>query len=265
MSSRIFRSWSVSGASALSCGGPWRSRSSTCVGDGRVEQRLAGGDPAHRVDQVVAADLLEHVAGGAGHDRGEQRLVVVVRREDQGRDLRVAGPDVAADVDAGAVGQPAVEDRDVRTQRGDAPAGLLGQAGLADHLDVALGLEQVPQPAPDHLVVVEQEDPDRVLRGGGVRRLGHRTCVPERRARRARPNAPDVGTLDSLAPRGAFAHAGPMNSTQPDLAAAVDLARLAPSVHNTQPWRFGIGGRRSPSAVTLTVASRRSTRPGGSR
>ena len=31
-----------------------------------------------------------------------------------------------------------------------------------------------------------------------------------------------------------------MTTTQPDLPAAVDLARLAPSVHNTQPWRFRI-------------------------
>jgi nitroreductase len=31
-----------------------------------------------------------------------------------------------------------------------------------------------------------------------------------------------------------------MTTTQPDLAAAVDLARLAPSVHNTQPWRFRV-------------------------
>jgi nitroreductase len=39
-----------------------------------------------------------------------------------------------------------------------------------------------------------------------------------------------------------------MTTTQPDLAAAVDLARLAPSVHNTQPWRFQVDG----DALTLS-------------
>ncbi|MEO7981435.1 MAG: nitroreductase, partial [Sporichthyaceae bacterium] len=33
-----------------------------------------------------------------------------------------------------------------------------------------------------------------------------------------------------------------MTTTQLDLIAAVDLARLAPSVHNTQPWRFRVDG-----------------------
>ena len=34
---------------------------------------------------------------------------------------------------------------------------------------------------------------------------------------------------------------------QPDLAAVVDLARHAPSVHNTQPWQFAVG----PGVLTL--------------
>ena len=45
-------------------------------------------------------------------------------------------------------------------QRRDPPGRLLRRAGLADHLDVALGLQQVDQAAPDHFVVVEQEDTD---------------------------------------------------------------------------------------------------------
>ncbi len=39
-----------------------------------------------------------------------------------------------------------------------------------------------------------------------------------------------------------------MTTTQLDLIAAVDLARLAPSVHNTQPWRFRVDG----GALTLS-------------
>ena len=72
--------------------------------------------------------------------------------------------DVAADVDAAAVGQPGVENGDVRRGGRDAAQRLGGGAGLTDHLDVVLGLEQVGDAAPDDLVVVEQEDPDRRCR-----------------------------------------------------------------------------------------------------
>ena len=109
-----------------SCSGPLRTPVQHPRGDGRVEQRLPGGDLADRVDQVGAPDLLEHVAGRAGHDRGEQRLVVVVRREDQRLDRRVDRPDVAADLDARAVGQPRVEHRHVGAQRRDPARRVLG-------------------------------------------------------------------------------------------------------------------------------------------
>nr|BFE73553.1 hypothetical protein GCM10020092_068540 [Actinoplanes digitatis] len=105
------------------------------------------------------------------HDRREERLVVLVRGQDQALDGRVDGPDVAADVDAVAVGQPGVEHGNVGTQRGDAAGRLLSRAGFADHLDVAVGLEQIEQAAADHLVVVEEKDPDHasfLLPGAGA-------------------------------------------------------------------------------------------------
>ena len=52
------------------------------------------------------------------------------------------------------------------------PRGLLRRPGLADHLDVAVRLEQLGQAPADHLVVVEQEDPD------------HRGPLPERASAR---------------------------------------------------------------------------------
>ena len=72
--------------------------------------------------------------------------------------------DVPAHPDAVAVGQPHVEDGDVRAQRGDAGQRLRGGAGFADDLDVVLGLQQLRDAAADDLVVVEQEHRD-----------GHRT------------------------------------------------------------------------------------------
>ena len=69
--------------------------------------------------------------------------------------------DLAAHLDAVAVGQPHVEHGDVGRGGRDAPVGLLGGAGLADDLDVVLGLEQLAEAAADDLVVVEEEHPDR--------------------------------------------------------------------------------------------------------
>ena len=155
-------------------------------GDRRVEQRLTGGHPPDGVDEVGAADLLEHVPGGAGHDRGEQRLVVVEGGQDQRGDVGVAGPDLPADVDAGAVRQPAVQHRDLGLQGQDLRLRVGGRPGLTDDLDVALALEQVFQPEPDDLVIVQEVDGDLLGRRPG-RRSTHFSpslSLPDRRVRR---------------------------------------------------------------------------------
>ena len=61
-----------------------------------------------------------------------------------------------------AVGQPHVEDGDVGPGRRDPGERPLGGVGFADDLDVVLGVEQLPDPAADDLVVVEQEHADHV-------------------------------------------------------------------------------------------------------
>ena len=129
-------------------------------------------DPADGIDQIGAPHLLQHVAGRAGHDRAEQRFVVGERGQHQARDLGVLGADLAAHLDAVAVGQAHVEHGDVGLVAG-MRAGLLGGARLADHLEVVLGLEQLAQAAPDDLVVVEEEHPDRhrrILACGSAKR-----------------------------------------------------------------------------------------------
>ena len=84
-------------------------------GHGRVEQGLPGGNSPNGVDQVAASDLLEQVAGRPRHDRGEQSLVIVVRREDQRTDAGIDRADVATHRDTAAVGQASVQDGDVRS------------------------------------------------------------------------------------------------------------------------------------------------------
>ena len=69
----------------------------------------------------------------------------------------MGGADLPAHLDAVAVRQADVEDRDVGLGRRDASE-RLGGARLADDLDVVLGLEQLADAPSDDLVVVEQED-----------------------------------------------------------------------------------------------------------
>ena len=171
ISSRILRSWSVrTGQLVLVAlvSDPVEHPG----GDERVEQRAPGGDLADAVDQVGAADLLEHVAGRPGHDRGVDGLVLGERGQHDAGDLRVPGADLAADLDPVAVGQPDVEDGHVGRGGRDPPVGLLGRSGLADDLEVVLRLEQLAQPAADDLVIVEQEHAG-----------GHRFSLPLRKGR----------------------------------------------------------------------------------
>ena len=130
----------------------------------RVEHRLPGRHGAHRADEVGAADLLEHVPGRARHDRVHQGVVVGERGQHQAGHLGQLGTDLPADGHPVSVGQPDVKHGHVRPQRGDPGERRRSGARFADHLDVALGLKHVPHAAPDDLVVVEQEHPDRLGR-----------------------------------------------------------------------------------------------------
>ena len=74
--------------------------------------------------------------------------------------------DLAADLDAAAVGQPNVEHRDVGPGRGDAVERVGGGAGLADDLHVPLEPDQVGEAPSDDLVVVHEEHADGAVAGG---------------------------------------------------------------------------------------------------
>jgi hypothetical protein len=53
-----------------------------------------------------------------------------------------------------------VHEHDVRHELGSQANGLLAVAGLADHLDVFLGIEQGPESRPHQGLVVGEKDPD---------------------------------------------------------------------------------------------------------
>ena len=154
-----------------SCGVSWARRSSSAdgvpqalqdpAGDHRVEQRLARGDPLHGAQELGAADLLEHVAGGAGHDRLEQRLVVAVGGQHQ-----TVGTDpaahLAAHLDPVAVGHPDIENGDIGPHGRDTGDGLGGVRRFTDDLDLTGRLEQCSDALAHDLVVVHEKGADHV-------------------------------------------------------------------------------------------------------
>jgi len=130
----------------------------------RVEHRLPRCHGAHRAHEVGATDLLEHVPGGARHDRVHQRVVVGERGQHQAGHFGQLRADLPADGHAVPVGQPDVEHGHIRAQRGDPGERRGCGARFANHLDVALSLKHVPHAPPDDLMVVEQEHLDRLGR-----------------------------------------------------------------------------------------------------
>jgi hypothetical protein len=101
------------------------------LGDGRVEQVLAGPDGPDGPDQLVALDLLEDIAGRPGHDRGEQGLVVGEAGQHQHLGLGAGGADVAGGLDPGAVGEADVHDDHVGQGLGGDGHGLPAELASA--------------------------------------------------------------------------------------------------------------------------------------
>jgi hypothetical protein len=133
------------------------------VGDRGIDERVAAGDQLDAVEQGVALDPLEHVARRAREDGRGDGVRVVVRREDEGPDVRVDRAHLAADVDTGAVGQVRVEDGDVGPQLEDLAQRHGRAARLPDQLELGVGREQARHTPADDLVVVDDVDADRIL------------------------------------------------------------------------------------------------------
>jgi hypothetical protein len=127
----------------------------------RFEERLSAGHVADRVDEIGASNLLEDIADGPRGDCLSQDLVIGERGEHQAGDAGVPRTDLTAHVDAAAVGQPDIEDRDVGKGRGDDVECLCRGSGLAHDHEVVLQFEKFAHPAANAVMVIEKKDPDR--------------------------------------------------------------------------------------------------------
>ena len=163
---------------------------------------VRGADRAHELGRL---DVLEQVAGRARAQRGEQLLVVAEAGEHDhargGRRSRSAPQRADAveprhhEVEQDHVGR-------VLRRGGDR---LLAVAGLADHLDVVLQVEERPQALAHDRVVVGDQDADHA-----AHLQPHARAVAERRARsRASRRARSARSSIEVSPEPPPAHRAP--------------------------------------------------------
>lgn len=126
----------------------------------RREHRLAPRRGPDRVRQLAPAQVLEQIAGRPGLHRPQDVAVALVRGQhhDPARQPRRSYP--ADRLDAPAARHPQVHQHDVRQQFGAQGLGTGAAVGLADHVEVRLGVQHPAQPLPYDGVVVGQQDTD---------------------------------------------------------------------------------------------------------
>src|SRR5882757_2340069 len=128
-----------------------------------VDGRLAAVHELELTDEFVAADALQQVAGGTHPQRLEEVLLVVVDRKHHDLAARVLAAKVGAQVQpAGALHADVAQD-DVGVEMGDDAERALSPDGLAHYLHpVAERGQHRLEPLDDHLVVIDEYEPDRI-------------------------------------------------------------------------------------------------------
>src|SRR4051812_2954639 len=157
-----------------------------------VEERLTAHRGPARMDEVAVGRRLQHVAGGAGAQRLEQELLVLVHREHERPHLSAPAREFARGLQAGHARHGDVEDREVDVVLEGALHRLRAVADLVDDPEVGLGVEQVAQAVEHDRVVVREKH-------SGDQRDAHTTSLPGRCRRTSVPPS-RAGPIAMFAP-----------------------------------------------------------------
>ncbi|GAA1243546.1 hypothetical protein GCM10009588_22280 [Microbacterium phyllosphaerae] len=71
--------------------------------------------------------------------------------------------DLATQIDATAIGEMHVQDRHIRQSRGDDLSCIVNRCCFTDDAEIRLRLEEIRDPAPHHLMIVYENDPEHVV------------------------------------------------------------------------------------------------------
>jgi hypothetical protein len=118
-----------------------------------------------RFDDFFRRRALHHVAGGAGFERAPHVFALRIHGEHDHAATRVALEDRARGIGTIQLWHGQVHEHDVGLQLARLLHRLAPVADAGDHLDVALGFDQVAQPFGHHGVIVGDQDSDRHQRG----------------------------------------------------------------------------------------------------
>jgi hypothetical protein len=142
------------------------------TGDGGREHGVAGGHPAHGLDDLGGRRILQDESGRAG-PQGPQHLLVGVERG-QDHDLRwvAAGAQPFRRRQAVRAGHAHVHEHHVRPGPVDQRVDVAAVGRLSDDLDVGGTAQHQGQPGSHQRIVVDEEHSDR----------GHGTSRPNRRS-----------------------------------------------------------------------------------
>ena len=121
-------------------------------------RRPAPHQRAHPGEQLLALERLDEIVVGAGVESLDTIVEIGPGREDQDRDVVVLAQS-AKHLDAVELGQPEVEDHQVRHELGRRNERLVAVARAADL--VSLLAQRAAQDVGDLLVVLDDEDPPR--------------------------------------------------------------------------------------------------------
>ena len=126
------------------------------------EERLAGGDDAHRADEIDGLGVLHEESARAGADRARDVLVELEGRDDDDLDRPECGVggDLLGGPESVAVRHPDVQQCHVDGSGAERAQQLLAAGCLGDDLDVGLGVQQRPESGAHELVVVGERDAD---------------------------------------------------------------------------------------------------------
>jgi hypothetical protein len=124
-----------------------------------VEWRFALQSSADRVDQAVCGGVFEHVAGGAGIQRFEQVVGILVHGHHEYAYAGLLVFDLAGRRDAVHLGHADVHKYEIRRQTLADFDGLEAGRRFADHLQSGLIAEQAPESSPEKVVIVGEDEP----------------------------------------------------------------------------------------------------------
>ena len=226
-----------------------------------VEHRgsLRGG--AHRSDELVARHRLQQVSRGSGLERSPYELVVVVRREDHDPNAGVGEGQVASDVDATAVRQSNVDEDDVGHEVVDHGQRGVAVVGLADDDDVLGCLEHLPGPRAQHLVIVDDQDPQNPVVPTSIR--PHDAVTHLRNHSREVEESSDgkwwSGCEPGSPPLSRVEDNGAIVRLEPEISLRVAFHRVDPSAASTD--RSSFWGETGLCKYSTTLDPRRSRSP----